>query len=162
MSLKEDLLNFANIGEQIKFEVLSISSSVKQKADDSTDVRRAKGLIEKGTYDWKRDIAIVFDLAERYNISTKDLKKLWNSYLDMEKMLLGNKSKLESLGLKNVVVGPKGFGAVADLDSEVYILLKAGRLDVKVYPRDPDNGWNKGFEAYSWQLKKDILAMVEK
>ncbi|MEK6886428.1 MAG: hypothetical protein AABW88_01205 [Nanoarchaeota archaeon] len=163
MSLKDSLLELGSTYEEIKNAARVAINQVKSKAKDITDVQRIQYLIETKEFNLKTNLLAVFDLAERHEVKVDTLKKLHRKYSDIEAGVSRDKKKLEELGLKNIVFGPKALGAFAANGSTIYLYINSlnKTVNVKIYPEDEEKGWGQPFEKYAYALKKDIEKTIQ-
>ena len=163
MSLKDSLLELGSTYEEIKNAARVAISQVKSKAKDITDVQRIQYLIETKEFNLKSNFLAVIDLAERHEVKVDTLKKLHKRYLEVESGILRDKKRLEEIGLRNIVIGPKALGAFSANGSSIYLYINSltKSVNVKIYPEDEENGWSQAFERSAYSLKKEIETKLQ-
>lgn len=163
MSLKESLLELATTYEDIRNESISVINQVKSKVTDLSDIQRMHYLLHTKEFSLKHNLLAVFDLAERHEIKTKRLKDLYTKYKNTENAIMAMSVKLGALGVANIAIGPKALGGICKDGTTVYLHINtaAKAIDVKVHPANEDIGWNQNFEKSAFQMKKDLLNVLD-
>ena len=162
--MKDKLLEFGNLYEEMRKEALRIVEEIKPKVRSITDAQIVQSLKEKSDFYWKHDLSTIKRLANRYKINISKLNEIWRKYLNLEQEILKKKKELEQLGLKDITFGPKSITASGEKDSRVYIYVEIQKqdLDVGVYPEDEDTGWTEDFEKFAEELKSKIQNLLQK
>ena len=162
--MKDKLLEFGKLYEEMRKEALRIVEEIKPKVQDMTDAQIVQSLREKKDFYWKHDLSTIKELANKYKIKISKLNEIWEKYVNLEQKILEKKKDFEQLGLKDITFGPKSISASGEKDSQIYIYIDLQKqdLDIRVYPEDEDTGWTEDFEKFASELKDKIKNLLQK
>ena len=163
--MKDKLLEFGNLYEEMRKEAFRIVEEIKPKVQDMTDAQIVQSLKEKRDFYWKHDLSTIKGLANKYKIKISKLNDIWEKYVNLEQKILAKKIDLEQLGLKDITFGPKSISASGKKDSQIYIYIDIQKqeLDIRVYPEfDEEENWTKDFEKFANELKDKIKNLLQK
>ena len=163
--MKDKLLEFGNLYEEMRKEALRIVKGIKPKVQDMTDAQIVQSLKEKRDFYWKHDLSTIKGLANKYKIKISKLNEIWEKYVNFEQEILKKKKDFEQLGLKDISIGPKSISASGEKDSQIYIYIDIQKqeLDIRVYPEfDEEENWTEDFEKFANELKYKIKNLLQK
>ncbi len=163
--MKDKVLEFGNLYEEMRKEALRILEEIKPKVQDMTDAQIVQSLREKRDFYWKHDLSTIKGMANKYKIKISKLNELWEEYVNLEQKILGKKKEFEQLGLKDITFGPKSISASGENNSYIYIEIDIQKQDINimVYPEfDEEENWTEDFEKFAEELKGKIKEFLRK
>ena len=160
--LKDELLEFGNLYEEMRKEVLRIIEEIEPKLKDITDATILHSLKTRDFY-WKHDLSTILGLSKKYGVDVSKLNEIWKKYVDFEQKISEKKKDFEKLGLKHVTIGPKSVTGFGDKNSQVCICIdiKRNKLDIDIHPKFGDEIEEKEFKRFASRLKDKIKKLLK-